>query len=299
MVSTIEPSSNFTARLAWPRSILRGRGEADQDGAVAVSARRPGLAGRGAGSVVEMIVDGDGDLDGSILHRAAVGAERADSRLHLVAWAVAGTVEVELLVEARLLIAVDEELPLDGGKAAEIVAEGEGVFATGRLGFEGELAGADALERLAVRALDLDGVVFAFLANQAVAAAKKRAEGSGWSRQRIVKAEGFGRGLEGGAFECERAEADHLARLVHGLVGGQVAEIGRRREADIPLEGDRGAINSALAAGGDDHSEVVIGRKGQGLRQADAVGALSQRGDGQVVGGRFRGVDWPGGGAYA
>ena len=191
-------------------------------------------------------------------------ARRAVTRgLHLVAGAVAGAVEVELLVEARLLVLVDEELARDGREAVRLLADGQRVLAAGRLGVERDLAGADAVDRLAVRAVD-DGV--GRLSSSAPACGRaRRSDGAERAGERVVQAEVLAGRLEGEAVERQRAEADDLAGLVHRLVGRQVREVDRRRQLHLPdqadlLAGDAGLLfHPACAVAGRGFRRGLVG----------------------------------------
>src|SRR5262249_6094045 len=139
----------------------RGQTEADQHGAVPVGLKAVGTVERPALVVVELVIDVHGDIDGTVGQRPTLGATGDDAGLYLIARSVAGAVEVELLVEARLLIAVDGELAGHRGEAARLLGHGEGVLAAGRdvgVGFEIALAATDALDRLAVGAVDDTGL---------------------------------------------------------------------------------------------------------------------------------------------
>src|SRR5205823_2870670 len=113
--------------------------------------RTTGLTVRPVGHAVDV----DRRRDWLIGERfAALDAGGFASSHHHVARSVSLRREFQFLIEARLFVAIDNELAILRRKAIRCLTYGERVFTTRRRWFNRVLAGADAPNRLMVRTLD-------------------------------------------------------------------------------------------------------------------------------------------------
>ena len=234
------------------RAALDGLGERElqQDGPGVVGLRLHRDGGLAAGGVVILVVDGDGGSNVGVADGPAARELRLGADLHLVAWAVARPIEVDLLVEPRLLEAVDDELPRHRREPPVLLVDRQRVLAAGGVGLERPRARADASHRLIVRTED-GLAVREGERGPPLKDSLHRASGRGDGR---VQREVLGGGLEREPVERQGAELHDFAGLVHRLVGGQVREVDRRGQPDLAGQLD-GPVRTAALAGGDEHPE--------------------------------------------
>src|SRR5262249_13804128 len=128
-----------------------GQLEADGDGAALVGPQSEG-AGRLAVGAVALPVHVHLDLHGDAGEHAALDLRRLARGDDLLTRAVRFAGELQLLVESRALVVVDQELALLLREAAAGLADDQRVFAAGGVRRQRVGAAADALDGLAVRA---------------------------------------------------------------------------------------------------------------------------------------------------
>src|SRR5439155_25846339 len=138
--------------------------------------------------------------------------------------------EVELLVETRIFILVDDEFALLRGKAVGGFAHGEGILATASGRLERDFAGAETADRLLVgtkqRRLRL-------LVEQERAAGQDRDFLAGRFHERVDKLEILLSRLETETLQGQRAKVYRFAGSIHRLIGRQMRDVDRSSQRQL------------------------------------------------------------------